>query len=170
MAEAIIVTGTPGTGKTTVAMRLAKKLGYLYVDVNKIISREKLSTGYDRKKKCKVVDENKLSKVLVKMIKNSEQGLVIDSHLSHYLPSDVVDVCFVTKCNLKLLKRRMKRRKYSEQKIRDNLDCEIFDVCLNEAKEAGHNIVVVETDNKVDYDKLIRKINKKSKKEKKKQY
>jgi len=165
MAEAIIVTGTPGTGKTTIAMHLAKKMGYQYVDVNKIISRERLSTGYDRKKKCKVVDEKQLSKVLVKMINDSEQGLVIDSHLSHYLPSSAVDVCVVTKCNLKLLKRRMKRRKYSEQKIRDNLDCEIFDVCLNETKEAGHNIVVVETDKKVDYDKLIRKIKTKKKKE-----
>jgi adenylate kinase len=154
----VIVTGTPGTGKTTVAMRLAKKLGYMYVDVNKVISKEKLSSGYDRKKKCKVVDVKKLVKALVKMIKKSDSGLVIDSHLSHYLPDSVVDLCVVTKCNLKLLKRRMKRRKYSEDKIRENLDCEIFDVCLNEAKESRHKVVAVETGKKIDYEKLIRKI------------
>ena len=161
MIKTIIVTGTPGTGKTTVAIRLAKLLGHNYVDVNNIIKKEKLNSGYDRKKKCKVVDEKKLSKILVKMIKKSEDGLVIDSHMSHYLPTDVVDVCVVTKCNLKLLKRRLKRRKYGEEKIRDNLDCEIFDVCLNEAKETGHNIVVTETDKKIDYEKLVRKIKRK---------
>ena len=168
MTKIIIVTGTPGTGKTTVAIRLAKKIGYQYVDVNKVISREKLSSGYDKKNKCKVVDEKKLSKALVKIIKNSDSGLVIDSHMSHYLPADTVDVCLATKCNLKLLKRRLKRRKYSEQKIRDNLDCEIFDVCLNEAKESGHTIVVVETDKKIEYEKLIRKIKKIKKKDKNK--
>ena len=156
--KAVVVTGTPGTGKTTVAKRLAKKLEY------KVISSEKLSSGYDKKKKCKVVDEKKLSKALVKMIKKSDQGLVIDSHLSHYLPADAVDVCIVTKCNLKLLKNRLKRRKYSEKKIRDNLDCEIFDICLNEAKETGHNIVVVDTDKKVDYEKLARKTKRKKNK------
>jgi adenylate kinase len=159
--KAIIVTGTPGTGKTTVAARLAKKLKYRYVDVNKVISRKKLSEGYDRKKKCRIVDVKKLNKALSEMIKKAEKEsecLVIDSHLSHYLPKDAVSLCIVTKCNLKLLKRRMKRRKYPESKIRENLDCEIFDICLNEAKEAGHNVVAVETDKKVDYEKLKRKI------------
>ena len=159
----IIVTGTPGTGKTTVAMRLAKKLGYRYVDVNKVISKEKLSSGYDRKKRCMIVDEKKLVKVLAKMIKNSDSGLVIDSHLSHYLPKSDVDLCVVTKCSLKVLKRRMKRRKYCDEKIRENLDCEIFDVCLNEAKEAGHKTVAVETDKKIDYEKLAKEL-KRSKK------
>ena len=29
----------------------------------------------------------------------------------------------------------MEKKKYSEEKIRENLDCEIFDICLNEAEE-----------------------------------
>jgi len=31
---------------------------------------------------------------------------------------------------------------YSKDKIQENLECEIFDVCLNEAKEAGHKVIV----------------------------
>lgn len=165
--KTIIVTGTPGTGKTTVAIQLAKKIKYQYVDVNNIIKKEKLSSGYDRKNKCKIIDEKKLSNVIVKMIKNAESGLVIDSHLSHHIPFSAVDICIVTKCNLKLLKRRLSRRKYGKKKIRDNLDCEIFDVCLNEAKETSHNTIIVETDKKLDYEKLIRKIKRIKKKNKK---
>lgn len=162
--KAIIVTGTPGTGKTTVAEKLARKLGYQYADVNRMISEEKLSSGYDRHKKCKIVDEKKLVKALARKINHSDAGLVIDSHLAHHLPTSAAEACIVTKCNLKLLKKRLKRRKYSEQKIRENLDCEIFDVCLNEAKEAGHHVIIVETDKDVDYEKLINKIKGKKKK------
>ena len=136
------------------------------MSMSTISSSEKLSEGYDRKKKCHVVDVKKLCRVLVKIIKQADKagddtGLVIDSHLSHYISPRYVDACLVTKCNLKLLSRRLKRRKYGEAKVRENLDCEIFDVCYNEAAEAGHNIIVVETDSKVEYDKLVRKIRRK---------
>ncbi len=160
MAKAIIVTGTPGTGKTTVAIRLAKKTGWKYIDVNKFIAKEKLSEGYDRKKKCKIVDETKLGKALAKLVKTSKETLIIDSHMSHYMPAKSVNLCIVTKCNLKLLKRRLKRRGYAENKMKDNLECEIFDTCLIESQEAGHTVVTVETDKKVDYDKIMKKIKK----------
>jgi adenylate kinase len=141
----IIVTGSPGTGKTTYAKKLAKELKYKYFDVNKIISEKKLSSGYDKKRKCKIIDTAKLNKVLISMIKK-DKNLVIDSHLSHYLPKKYVDKCIVTKCDLKQLEKRLKKRKYSKEKIRENLDAEIFDVCLEEAKENKHNVEVVYTD------------------------
>jgi broad-specificity NMP kinase len=46
---------------------------------------------------------------------------------------------------LKKLKKRLEKRNYSKSKIRENLDAEIFDVCLVEAKEKGHKIKVIET-------------------------
>ncbi len=164
MDNTVIVTGTPGTGKTTVATRLAKRAGWKYVDVNKAISNHKLSEEYDRKKKCHVVDTKRLNNVLGDIIKKSETQVIIDSHLSHYLPKELVKKCVVTKCNLKLLKMRMKKRGYPEHKIKENLECEIFDVCLNEALENGHEVIIVETDKKVDYDKLLRKIKRRKKK------
>jgi len=139
---AIIVTGSVGTGKTTFAKKLAEKLNYKYIDVNKIISEKNLEEGYDKKKKCKIIDTDKLNKVLIDMIKK-DTNLVIDSHLSHYLPKKYVEKCYVTKCNLKELEKRLKKRKYSKEKIRENLDAEIFDVCLTEAKEQGHDIEIV---------------------------
>lgn len=166
-SKTIIVTGTPGTGKTTVAMRLARRMACDYVDVNKVISQHKLSSGYDRKKRCRIVDVKNLNKELVKIAKKhrtSGECVVIDSHLAHYMPADAVDTCIVTRCRLDLLKRRLKRRRYSAEKVRENMDCEIFEVCMTEAAEAGHNIIAVQTDKKVDYDKLIQKIKRVKKK------
>ena len=163
--KTIIVTGTPGTGKTTLAKKLSKKLKYSYIDVNKVIEKNKLKEKYDRKKKCYIVDIKKLNKSLIKIINNSKKNkisIIIDSHLSHYLPSKYVDLCIVTKCSLKKLKSRLeKNKKYPKAKVRENLDCEIFDICLNEAKEARHNVIVTDTTKPLNIDKIAKKINKK---------
>lgn len=144
----IIVTGVPGTGKTTLAKKIAKEKNYKYLDVNKIIDKNNLSEGYDREKDCKIIDIDKLNDVLIKIIKQNKK-LIIDSHLSHDLPKEYVDLCIVTKCNLKELESRLKKRNYSKEKIRENLDAEIFDACNIEAQENGHDIKVVWTDQDV---------------------
>lgn len=144
----IIVTGTPGTGKTTVAKRLAKQKKAVYLDVNTIIKQYKLNKNYSKKWKSYMVDVDKLNKILIKIIqehRKREQSLVIDSHLSHYLPKKYVDLCIVAKCSLKKLRQRLKKRKYSEKKIRENMDAEILDVCLMEAIVNKHKIKIVET-------------------------
>ncbi|MDP1694612.1 MAG: AAA family ATPase [Candidatus Woesearchaeota archaeon] len=146
--QVIIVTGTPATGKTTIAKRLAKKNKAVYIDVNIVIKQHKLVDKYDKKLKTNIVDVNKLNKVLINIIKEyqkKKQSLVIDSHLSHHLPKKYVDLCMVTKCSLKKLQQRLKKRKYPQQKIRENMDAEILDVCLLEAILNKHKVKVVTT-------------------------
>lgn len=140
-----IITGSVASGKSTIAKRLARKNKAKYIDVNEVIKDNKLSEGYDKKRKCKIIDTKKLNKVLIKIIKNSKEDLIIDSHMSHFLPAKYVNICIVTKCNIKKLRNRLKKRKYSKTKIKENIDVELFDVCLNEAKEIGHKIKIVET-------------------------
>jgi adenylate kinase len=141
----ICVSGTPATGKSTIAKILSKELKFKYIDVKAIIKKNKLYDCYDKKLKTYIVDEKKLNKFLINNIINSNIDLIIDSHLSHYLPKKYVDLCIITKCDLKQLKKRLEKRKYSSEKVRENLDSEIFDVCLNEAKELNHHIFVINT-------------------------
>lgn len=143
----IIVTGSVATGKTTLAKALAKKLHYTYLDANTLINKHKeVVTGYDTLRKTKEIDTKRLNKILLEEIKKSKKGTIIDSHLSHYLPAKNIDLCIVCKCSLKTLKKRLKQRNYSKLKIRENLDAEIFDVCLTEALEAGHNVQIAQTE------------------------
>ena len=143
----IVVTGTPGCGKTKVAKEIARKRKLKYIDVRGLIKKNKLYDSYDKRLKTYVVDVKKLKKFLVKMIKESREGLVIDSHLGHYLDRKYVDLCVVVKCDLKILKKRLEKRGYNKLKVRENLDSEILDICLVEATEKGHNINVVDTTN-----------------------
>src|SRR3989338_6185214 len=143
----VIVTGTPGTGKTSLAKALAKKLHATYVDVNALIKDNRLAESYDAKRKTVVVDERKVVKALLAMIKKNK-SLVIDSHFAHELPKKYVDLCIVTKCNISELKKRLEKRGYHAEKIQENIDAELFDICCNEAYEKRHNLLIVDTTKK----------------------
>ena len=141
----IIVSGTPGTGKTTFAKKIAKEQNLKYIDVKEIIKKNDLVDEFDKEKDTDIIDVEKLNSVVVEIIKK-EKNVVIDSHLSHYLPKEYVDKCYITKCELPELKKRLEQRGYSKEKVRENLDAEIFDTCRVEALEAGHDVEVVKTD------------------------
>ena len=110
----IAISGSPGTGKSTLAALLKKK-GFFRLDIHKHC--KDISTSYDRSKMCYDVDLKKFKKLVKKIIKE-EDKVVIDSHISHLLPKKWVDLCIVLVCSdLKKLKRRLEKRKYSKEKI-----------------------------------------------------
>ncbi|PIN73478.1 kinase [Candidatus Woesearchaeota archaeon CG10_big_fil_rev_8_21_14_0_10_45_16] len=138
----IIITGTPGTGKSTLAIMLKKK-GFYRLDLHE--HYKEVSTGYDRSKKAYDVDVKRLEKLVRKVVKE-HKDVVFDSHVSHLLPKKMVDCCVVLVCSdLKKLEKRLQERNYSKKKIRENLDAEIFQECLMEAQERGFTPVVVDT-------------------------
>lgn len=140
----IIVTGTPATGKTKIAKLISKKYKLKYVDVGKLVKDNKVYDKYDKKLRTYIVDVKKLNKSLMNLIKK-EKNLVLDSHLTHYLDKKYVDLCIVTKCDIKVLKKRLEKKKYPKEKIRENLDSEILDVCLVESLEKGYKVKVIDT-------------------------
>ena len=177
--KTIIITGTPGTGKTTLAKKIAKKLNFLYLDVNDFIFRNKLSEGYDNKRRTNIIDVKKLNNFLIKEIKTikkntlnqksskkiqlknkikKNEGIIIDSHLSHYLPKKYADLCIVAKCDIKELNIRLKKKRFNQSKIKENIQAEIFDICYNEAKKRKHKILIVDTSKGFNINDLIRKI------------
>lgn len=56
----IIVTGTPGVGKTTHAEQLARATGLQHVSVNQIVKDEGFHEGKDEETGSWIVDEDKV--------------------------------------------------------------------------------------------------------------
>jgi adenylate kinase len=140
----ICVSGSVGTGKSTLSKKLAKSLKFKYIDVTKEIKKNKLSIGYDEERDCLIIDEKKLIKFLVEKIKKSK-NLIIDSIFAHLIPKKYVDLCIITTCDIGKLRDRLKKRKYSPNKIKENVEAEIFDTFVIEAKEKKHNLLVLNT-------------------------
>src|SRR3989338_1111928 len=113
----IVITGTPGTGKSTLAKILVKELHYTRLNLHRYYKQ--LSTHYNTQKKCYDIDFRKF-KTLVQQQQKTHPELIIDSHIAHHLPKAMVDRCIVLTCsNLKVLKKRLELRKYSVKKIRE---------------------------------------------------
>lgn len=151
----IAITGTPGVGKSTLAKALEKK-GFWRIDMHQYYPE--ISTAYNKSKQCYDLDMKKVEK-LVKEKSKEHPKIVIDSHIAHLLPKKLVDLCVVLICSdLKLLQKRLQGRKYSSKKIRENLDAEIFQVCLLEALEKGHKVMVFDVGRKTSLRKMVNTI------------
>lgn len=125
----LIITGTPGTGKTTLAGMLGKKLKAKVINELRLAKKKGIAekTGKELE-----VDLKKLKSILLKEFKKHER-LIIEGHLLCELKLPV-DLVIVLKCNPKLLEERLrKQRNYSEEKIMDNVFCEETRYCLAKA-------------------------------------
>ena len=76
---AIFITGTPCTGKTT----LASKLNGHLIKINDIAIEHDFVLGIDEDKGYKVIDIEKLNAHVGKIIDNCDETLIFEGHLSH---------------------------------------------------------------------------------------
>jgi adenylate kinase len=56
----VLVTGTPGTGKTTTAQQAASGTGMRYINVGDWVKEKELHDGWDDEFDCYTVDEDKV--------------------------------------------------------------------------------------------------------------
>lgn len=71
-------------------------------------------------------------------------GYIIDWHACDLFPQRWVDLVVVLRTNSTKLYDRLQARKYTEPKLQENLDAEIMDVLLDEARESYDAEIVVE--------------------------
>lgn len=57
----MMVTGTPGTGKSTLSEQISESTGLDWIDVGKIAKDEKLFEEYDPTYGCHVLNEDRVS-------------------------------------------------------------------------------------------------------------
>jgi adenylate kinase len=127
----IALTGTPGCGKTYYAKKLIKH-NYNHIELSKIIKKHKLFSGYDKKLKSYIVNQKKLTTYMKKIL-NKKDNVIVDGHISHLLPKSMIDKVIVLRCKPTILKTRLKKRKYSAEKIRQNVESELIGLIAYEA-------------------------------------
>lgn len=139
----IIVTGTPGTGKSSHASMLAEKLPDMTVlAVNDVAKEKDCISGYDEERSSAIVDEDRLADALEDDLKKG--GYIIDWHVCDIFAEDLIDLVVVLRSSTDKLYDRLKSRKYSQEKLDENLDVEIMQVILDDAKSAYDEQMIVE--------------------------
>jgi adenylate kinase len=137
----VAISGTPGTGKSEVAKAIAEKLKWGLVDLNKLAEEKKLYLGYDSKRDCKIVDLKGLAKEIEKLTGDC----IIESHYAHDMPADLV---IVLRANPAEIRKRLKGRGWTTEKIEENVEAEIMEICVSEALEKGRKVFQVDTTGK----------------------
>ncbi|KAF2999382.1 factor activating pos9 [Curvularia kusanoi] len=156
----IILTGTPGVGKTTHAEQLASATGLKHVSVNQIVKDEGFHEGKDEETGSWIVDEDKLLDYLEERNIAEEGGSILDWHACDLFPERWIDLVVVLRCDSTTLYDRLTARGYKDKKLDENMDSEIMQVLLDEAREAYKEEIVVElrSDSAEDVDTNLERI------------
>ena len=125
----ISISGTPGTGKTGVARILARKLGANLIDIKRLIEKDRIPYFRDRKRNTRVVSTIDLKRAIEKIIVKNKTN-IIEGHLSHFMKSDFI---FILRCSPNELQKRLAKRGWAPEKIRENIQAEILDAITIEA-------------------------------------
>ncbi|CAF1027545.1 unnamed protein product [Rotaria sordida] len=153
----IVICGTPGVGKSRLCEELClTNKSLTYININDLAKQEKFLLEYDEENECQILDDDAVHDYLDnEYFQNSSppSGLIIDYHSAGIVPdSDYIHGVFVIRCSNDKLYNRLKQRNYSEKKIEQNIQSEIFQVCLDEARESFDENIVHEITNETEDD------------------
>ena len=119
----IALTGTPGTGKTTISDILRME-GFKVLSLEKLAEKLNCLGELDYSDNSKPVDIELLNAKLVHEWKNAPNNITfIDGHLSHLLPCDQI---IILRCKPDVLEKRLTKRNYSKEKIQSNVEWELI--------------------------------------------
>jgi len=166
----VALTGTPGTGKSSVASELARR-GYHVVSLDRLAEERKLIVGIDAARGTREVDVEALDREIDVRVKlgflvghyahllTADLAVVLRCHpkvleerlvklgflVGHYAHLLTADLAVVLRCHPKVLAERLRARGWGEAKVRENVEAEAIDVITQEAVARLPLVFEVET-------------------------
>ncbi len=145
--QLIVVTGVPGTGKTTLSTLLAAELKAEHIELTRLVKEGGLSQGWDQARATTIADMKALRHAIANIVENTTSHVVIDGHYSpEVAPRDETTLVVVLRRAPWVLTEELKARGYSTRKIRENVEAELLGTCLNDALTAQDPTKVLEID------------------------
>ncbi len=147
----ILITGTPGTGKSTLCQKLQGELEEVKcINIGEFAKSNGCLGDYDSEYDSHEMDEDKVIDDLEEVM--AQGNVIIEHHVTDIFPERWFDVVFVLRTENAALFDRLQSRNYKEKKLQDNLQCEIFQTILDEAKESYDPNIVHEIRSDTDQD------------------
>jgi adenylate kinase len=154
----MLITGTPGTGKSTIAQLVAKDLGILHLDVGAFARERDLVESFDDSLDCVVLHEDAVLDALEPFM--GDGAVLLEHHSSDWFPQRWVQAVIVLRTDTDALYDRLEAREYQELKLRNNVQAEIMQVVRDEAVESYPDVPLLECLNNEwdDKDQIVRQI------------
>ena len=121
----VALTGTPGTGKSSVAAVLERR-GHYVLHLDRFAEEHKLIEGFDEARGTREVDVDALDR---EVRVPAELGFLV-GHYAHLLS---VDLAVVLRCHPRTLEERLRSRGWPEPKVHENVEAEAIDAITQEA-------------------------------------
>lgn len=137
----IIITGTPGVGKSSVTKYLDEQLpDSEVISINSLLKDYDLNLGTDEIRGYKIVDTESMIPI-VDQIKheNKDKLIIFEGHLAQDYPGS--DMIVILRCNPMVLKERLDSRNWSDSKVHENVSAEILGICSQESFDTYGDII-----------------------------
>jgi len=135
------LTGTPGTGKSTIA-GILQRTGVPVFEMEPF-ARSRGIYSYMENGETLVIDESELARALEAYLRDRPEALLV-GHLSHHYRN--ADRVVVLRTEPSHLERRLRRKGWARQKVSENVEAEALDICLCEALEIhGRKVSEIDT-------------------------
>lgn len=142
---AVVLTGTPGVGKTTIAKEIANRLGFKLIELNSLAEEVDGIGSYEADRDTRRIKERPIRRKLHEILKEGGD-FIIEGHWGEIVPKEYVRQVIVLRTHPMVLMERLREKGYKEEKIRENAQAELLDYCLIKAVEKFGRSIVFEID------------------------
>jgi adenylate kinase len=146
LMPAIVIGGTPGTGKTKVAKIVGSRLTVEVISLGELAEKEGCITAQDKARDTGIINEDCLVEAILDIVDDRSKRIVIEGHYVDLVPGGSVEIALVLRTHPEALRERLRERGYSKAKIDENVEAEVLGVCQMDALDAFGEDKVFEID------------------------
>lgn len=138
----LVITGNPGVGKHTTAVELRKVLGLVVIDINDLAVQDHAFLQMPNPE----IDSRKIARIIKSKLSESKRSVVV-GHLAPYvLKKEWIDLAIVLRRSPYAIVSTLENRKYSAEKIRENVASEILGIIMYDSVQCFGKEKIAELD------------------------